>query len=173
KRLKELRLDNYYGDQTPYKEIYSLPRLEVLGIEIKTEFQYDGISQLKNLKILYLDGSHLSNKLGNLTGLKGLAIYGHREIDYPKSLRNLQNLEALEISRNPRIIEAPDFIPRLKKLRYLHIRGCDQLKNFAPSYNEMENIQLIFLEYNKMIEEVPQNLSNIKDKVEVIPPLPD
>lgn len=169
KELEELRISNF-SYSTPYQAIYKLPKLKTLKLNISREKDLNGIHNLQSLEVLNLQSPFITSELGALANLKGLIIGGFNGKEYPSELRNLKKLEALRIGANFGLVNAPDFIPELKNLKYLELRGCNQLKNFGSSYRNLKDIELIEIFYNDLINTVPENLKHIQDKVKIEAP---
>jgi len=165
--LRELRLANYYGYDVPTELIYQLPKLEILGLNAFEEGQLVGIGKLQSLKVLNLSSDFMTSEIGKLTQLEGLMLRGFKGETYPEEFKDLENLKALKIITNKSLIDAPEFIPSLSKLRHLEFRHCDKLQYFGAAYTSMKAIESIEFLYNDLIKEVPANLSNLSDKVSV------
>jgi hypothetical protein len=160
KNLKELRLSMY--DNIPYQAIYSLPDLEVLGVHVDTADKLRGISKLKKLKVLFVDGP-VSGEIADLTDLEGLILI--RAMEYPEEFQKLKNLKAVKIVWNFRMKKAPDFLPGLPNLAYVEIQACDSLSYFGESYREMDQVKLLELTYNSLITDVPPQLEHLGDRI--------
>ena len=161
--LRELQIDNIA--YIPYEAIYNLPNLQTLGINAGSASNLKGISRMKALKVLNLRSYELPPELGDLKTLEGLIISGYQGMTYPQELARLSKLKALYIGSNSVFTDAPQFIPMLPNLKFLEIRGCNELVTFSLAYKSMKNVEVIQLLYNNKITTVPSNLQHIKERV--------
>lgn len=146
------------------------------------------IGELKSLEHLYIIGEsvpEISDSLRSLENLKTLVITNPGESKFPSFISYLDNLEILHIGLNnldflpptidhkfkkPRrcvvgfpLVELPNSIGRLKKLKLLSITECS-LKSIPDSIGHCEMLETIKLNTNK-ITNIPKSIGNLKQLV--------
>jgi len=137
RKLETIRLYNFSHNQ-PYENIYQIPNLETLWIRFSNVTQLDGISNLKNLKILVTN--KVSSEIGDLN-LTGLNVGENNDETYPVELSRLKNLVAFYWQGNRVRESPPEFLSELNKLEYLEIRGCSNFKEIPQEFNELSNLK--------------------------------
>ena len=165
--LKEFRMGTKYGTNRPTSALFSLPNLEFLSYYAYEASQLDGIEGLQSLRVLNLDSKFLPAEIGQLNNLKGLMLTGFGRASYPEELGQLKNLKALQLINNDAVLQAPNFIPLLPQLRYLHITSCDRMTTFGPAFANMKYLEEVDLPFNALIWEVPEHLWHVQEKVKI------
>lgn len=165
--LKEFRMGTKYGTNRPTKAIFTLPNLEFLSYYPYDSTHLEGIAQLQNLKFLVLNSDFVLPEIGELQNLEGLLITGYKSESYPDEFSQLQNLQALRMTAQRSLLQAPVFIPKLNKLRYLHLSGCNKMKTFDATFVKMPALEEMELYYNDLVREMPESLLPIQEKVKI------
>ncbi len=126
----------------------------------------ESFGQLKQLQLLILDNNILTTMpevINQIVNLKGLELDGNQFIDLPKSL-NLPNLESLylgtDAGNNP-LINLPECIRKMKKLRNLWVKGCG-LKVIPEWLGELDSLEHLWVSENQ-IQNLPVSLSKLKN----------
>ena len=151
----------------PYKRLYEMTNLRVLGITTKRREDLRGISNLSNLTTLNLHSSSLTEEIGNLKNLESLWIQNCEEITCPYEFSQLHKLKGLQISSSYNLIEAPLFIPTLVNLVYLKFMGCPKLCRFSSEYRNFITPQLIELTRNDLLTKIPKELMHLKNRIKI------
>lgn len=146
----------------------SLQRLETLDLSCTTWINNlpDSIYTLHNLKNLILHNVKIYNKKKNVKEF------------------SLTNLEKLNISAN-RLTKIPDYITKLKKVKYLDISSNKSINNFSSLFKlttlktlrlcytnikfipkeikNLINLEILCLSNNKNITSLPKSICNLKE----------
>jgi hypothetical protein len=101
----------------------------------------------------------LPESLSNLTNLKGLYLSGNQLSSLPESLGNLTNLRWLNLENNQLIISLPESLGNLTNLRWLHLSG-NQLEYLPKSLGNLTNLHGLYLSGNQLIF-LPESLGNL------------
>jgi len=182
-QLKNLKIFETNGRITNIEQLGEISSLEGLwfGLEggdyenVKTlMFAVPAnISNLKNLKILYLNGvnADLPEELFGMESLEQLYI---RRFNTGRPLQHglgkLQKLKTLSLTSssedyypgsNPLCGEIPDDIFALKNLESLEIIGTSIGGQLSPRIGELKNLQELKLEHNKFSGPLPAELASL------------
>ncbi|KAF3612750.1 hypothetical protein FXO37_36673 [Capsicum annuum] len=71
----------------------------------------------------------------------------------------MNNLQVLDLSYNPELMDLPSCISNLESLRALSLRGCSGLKS-VPPLGKLKNLRVLDV-FDTGIEEVPQGMENL------------
>ena len=137
-RISEPETPNRISDLKPLER---LTTLEVLELQFNAVSDLNPLAELKNLKHLILMENKITHifALADLTNLKYLSLAndyyspqwaGNNDIGGLGPLRNLSNLERLDVGRNP-IGGSIDVVRNFPKLRGLEI-GCCGVSDLSP-----------------------------------------
>ncbi|WVY99862.1 hypothetical protein V8G54_025932, partial [Vigna mungo] len=142
------------------------PHIEIPGLET---IKADGLSKIKNLKLLDVGYvkfsgslSHLSNELGYLNWyrypfeylpqsfqphkLVQLILRGNNIQRLWEGTKPLPNLKRLDLSFCESLVEMPDVAEALN-LEWISFEGCVQLQELNPSIGSMRKLVLLNLRY--------------------------
>jgi len=123
------------------------------------------LGNLKNLKVLYLDGnlSSIPKEIGNLKNLKVLNLTNNSLGSLPSSIGNLTNLEELHSSMN-KLTSLPSWIGNLTNLKELYLTIND-LTSLPSWIGNLTNLKVLYLDGNELTS-LPKeigNLTNLED----------
>ncbi|KAK2998832.1 hypothetical protein RJ639_023172 [Escallonia herrerae] len=124
-------------------QLVSLEKL-ILSDCIRLDKFPDIQGDMNSLSELYLDG----------TGIKEL----------PISIKHLNNLVLLELSRCRSLRSLPSSICGLRSLKFLHLSGCELLLKFPDIQGDMDSLSELYLD-GTSIEELPLWIERLKNLV--------
>jgi Leucine-rich repeat (LRR) protein len=151
--------DFYNGFPEVFWEMKQLKRIYIRGSKFKTLPPQLGIlKDLSYISISDAEISQVSAKISGLEKLKTLWLHDNKLSQFPSELGAL-NLEELCLDNNP-IIEIPDFISKLKQIKWIRITDC-RLQSINPFIGQLETLEHINLRRNK-IKEIPIELLKSK-----------
>ena len=114
-------------------------------IEENLKFHGQSFEKLENLKELFIQGD--------------LNIWNDDEFGLPNEIGNLTKIEKLELLNLP-IIDFPQWILNLKRLKHLMIRGTE-LQIIPNSIGQLSELTTLRIE-NCPLKELPKNLKELK-----------
>jgi len=175
KNVTEIFLREYVMNQDTIDSLTKFENLETLTSQ-EPEFTIDEINKesLKKLtKLTYLklyDGvfdeyHQIDNVIYNIPSLKKLIVRNNYRMTYiHDSIKNLKNLESLELSYNE-IKDISKNIVELKNLKELNLSGNDI--HVIPEFlSEIESLEILNLDGNK-IKEIPEKICKLKNLKEL------
>jgi hypothetical protein len=121
------------------------------------------LSQLKNLKYLYLNNNNLSSvpsELAQLKNLKGLDLSNNNLESVPSELSQLTNLKILDLSYN-NLESVPSELSQLKKLYCLDL-SYNNLSSVPHELSQLKNLKYLYLGNNNL-SSVPHELLQLKN----------
>lgn len=137
----------YGGDQFRERYPYKSCKLEDVGspsywrsFELLKVLDFEDFGLMK----------HLPDSVGELVGLKYLALRNTRIMKLPRSLSRLKNLELLDLAEIP-YLDHKDVIWKLKSPRHLYI-GCIYYDISSPKIVSFKKIQTLKYITNKSLE---------------------
>ncbi len=186
KNLKRLNLRYCQLLRIP-PEVFKLKKLEYLNLKENMILWIPGkISKLKNLRTLEMDWSLLfvSKRIGELEKMKSLRMNSHFRGNMPRfvyhmkhlkrldassadiriiapDIKNLVNLEYLDLNRNYDLEDLPEEIDDLKNLRVLNLSVCG-LETLPQSIHHLDNLEVLDLSHNHLTEVKEEDFEDMK-----------
>lgn len=151
-KLRSLVVNGSYIDEIPSSvgELIMLEELSVRGAERHEDYDFtwvrtlpNSLANLENLKLLNLSGQNIWFKE---------SILDESEVNVPKPLFELSNLEVLDISEIRNVIISDDFC-KLKKLKAIHLpyfSSWDVEQDMFKVLFKLPNLKYIFTRNNKL-----------------------
>jgi Leucine-rich repeat (LRR) protein len=167
--LKNLSLNNYEGsDYTFLDGLSSLETLELSHCHELVELPkaIKTLTKLSEIKIFMCDQfSKLNRQLENLSFLKKLYIYcDDLDADQFEEIAKLNQLEDLTIrvgwNKEPKILEIPPSITKLKKLKILELK-LGNVKELPEFIDQLKNIEELYLNDFNSIKTLPASLIHL------------
>lgn len=123
------------------------------------------LEQLKNLRVLKLDGKYIREipeSIGDLSNLQYLYLGNNLISELPPTVGNLKNLERLYLRKN-QIGELPGSLCELSNLQHLYL-GVDQIE-LLKSIEKLSSLKQLFLHVycNKQIRKLPPSIVRLKN----------
>jgi len=115
---------------------------------------------LKNLTIYYSSISVVSNSIKNLKNLEYLDLNTNEFKEIPKEIESLKNLKTINFYFNG-ITEIPNSIEKFEKLEELNL-GSNSIKEIPESVTKLKNLKKLTLCENK-ITSIPESITNLKN----------
>ncbi|XP_065619192.1 disease resistance protein RUN1 isoform X2 [Quercus suber] len=146
-QLDTLRLPNNLSylecNDYPLKSLHSLPAgLVALHLpRSKIELLWGGMKIFENLKSINMDGSS--------------------DLIISPNFNGVQNLEELVLARCSNLRQLHPSIGKLKKLRLLDLKGCQELTNLPDKF-EMESLVTLNLTYCLKVKKIPEFVGNME-----------
>jgi len=153
-------------------EIFLLPSLQHLKLYSNTlYFDYEGLSNAKNLESLSLDGTGLDTLkgIGAARSLRSLNVAGNvLEGPVPEELSRLVHLESLSLSNNQFTGYMPYWLRALQSLKTLSI-SRNKLQGALYDFSNFADLEILDLSYNQLSGEIPSTfLESVDDEDKVI-----
>ena len=132
----------------------------------------EGISDLRALKILQLDGckelKRLPSNMGTLSQLSILSMRFCTQLEFlPESVGLLQGLFAFH-APGCKFTALPATIGHLGKLHHLDISYCEGLKELPPEFCNLTCLEALNLAGLLTLESLPKDLGNLKNLKKLI-----
>jgi Leucine-rich repeat (LRR) protein len=156
--MKKLRLLNFDMNRNITNfGLKLMTNVTQLGLRNNLYLTDDGISQLTNLKILYLHTSQITNGMKNLVNLTSLSLHIDTDQIENDVLSNLSNLKTLDISGNNSITDIG--LKNLTNLTSLKSNG----NITSDSVKYLTNLKELNLENNFLVSNLGiKNLFNLQ-----------
>ncbi len=138
--LEDLGLEDLNLKKVP-EEILALSQLKILGISDNKITNITGLKKLTNLEELYVGNNKLKKipkELLKLTKLRKLFVAYNTGVKDWEVLKDMHNLELLDMTDSHEIEGIPEYIFNLKNLKSLSIY-CYTVKN-RDNYQVLENV---------------------------------
>ena len=184
--LQELTLSAYSIENID--SLSSLTNLTTINLSpsYNNKIDCDKLKNIPNLeKITLTSDAENMDKLGEITTLKELSINNYYGIEEVSWIKNLTNLEKLNISG--RLNNISDYLSNLKKLKELYIsnystetklsfEGMDSLENLTISMDNNQKIDFVNMDNLENLKSLniwgynPENVENV-NKIKEIPQL--
>uniref|UniRef100_A0A2N9F3Y2 Disease resistance protein RPS4B/Roq1-like leucine-rich repeats domain-containing protein n=1 Tax=Fagus sylvatica TaxID=28930 RepID=A0A2N9F3Y2_FAGSY len=137
----------------------------------------ESFSKLHHLKLLIIDGVHLSHDPKHLpNSLRIIDWSGYPSKSFPS--KSFERLKSIRLRKSPKLVETLDFtkvpileklvledcinLPRVhpsigvhKKLKVVSLKGCKNLKSL-PSKFEMESLEILILSGCSKVKKIPE-----------------
>lgn len=163
KKLKAIKMYNFSYNQ-PFQEIYKVPNLKTLWLQLSSEEQLRGISNLKTLDVFVTN--KISAEVGQLN-LKGLIISGNSDTTFPPELAGLKTLVAFKWQTNYEATTAPGFVSGLENLEYIEFRGCQKFSHIPEDYVKLSRLKRFDIYYNKSYTSLEPHLKPLENVIEI------
>lgn len=148
--------------------LFSLPKLESIYIELHDLSDIDSSywHKITGIKILQNDlkefpANILTQKQLRYLDLDLVCSYGDKKqnIQLPKELFELENLEHLVLSRN-KLKEIPPEIGKLKNLKVLDLWG-NEIQELPQAFIKLNQLEILRVAYNKL-DTLPKEIGSLK-----------
>jgi len=145
------------------EDFCELKHLEIYGFDLKILPEF--ICNLGNLEYLSIynrgtgDPLELTASISNLKNLKALYLYSNSISSVPESIGDLKNLKRLNLSHN-NLSSLPESIGNLKNLKELFLHD-NKLRELPESIGDLENLEYLAL-YRNSLKKLPDSIGNLR-----------